>query len=238
MPLTLGPILLRAHTSGALTKLWTRLPPMKSIALPLDFEEQEALLGRTDVVRAEVAWSGPGSGSRQRDAARVVMLGEEPGGFSYNSSRSSASQSPPAAGTDFSSADAMEGGGSGSYTRNRQGSGSSTGSGTGTNTGTGTSSGIGTVVATATARGLRTPFGDTGGSPDDDRTMSKLGAVVGGASAFSTVSGSATKATGSKGKGKGSKSKKRSSTGADPSTVGESADDQGADDTAVQEDIL
>lgn len=40
VPFTLGPILIRASLSHTLDALWLTLPPMKTIALPLDYEEQ------------------------------------------------------------------------------------------------------------------------------------------------------------------------------------------------------
>jgi len=40
VPLTLGPILFRSFKSETLRELWIKLPPMKTIALPLDHAEQ------------------------------------------------------------------------------------------------------------------------------------------------------------------------------------------------------
>ena len=56
VPLTLGPVLYRSHNSGSLRDLWRSLPALKLIALPVDFEETEALLQRPDVVETVASW--------------------------------------------------------------------------------------------------------------------------------------------------------------------------------------
>jgi len=68
VPLTLGPVLYRACKSETVWSLWSKLPPMKTIAFPLDREEQRALLSRTDVVEAVASW-------RQKGGMGVVVLG-------------------------------------------------------------------------------------------------------------------------------------------------------------------
>ena len=57
VPLTLGPVLFRSNRGETLTELWVRLPSMKTVALPLDREEQERLLSSPDVVSAEASWT-------------------------------------------------------------------------------------------------------------------------------------------------------------------------------------
>ena len=56
VPLTLGSVLSRSHKSKSLRDLWRSLPALKLIALPVDIEETEALLQRTDVVETVASW--------------------------------------------------------------------------------------------------------------------------------------------------------------------------------------
>ena len=71
MPLTLGPVLFRSSRANTLADLWQRLPTMKTVALPLDREEQERLLSRSDVVPAVASWT-------DKSKARVITLTGQP----------------------------------------------------------------------------------------------------------------------------------------------------------------
>ena len=58
VPCTLVPVLMRSMNSGTLPELWEGLPPMKSIGLLLDEQEQEKLrTGQTnDIINATAVW--------------------------------------------------------------------------------------------------------------------------------------------------------------------------------------
>jgi hypothetical protein len=71
VPLTLGPVLFRSSRANTLADLWQRLPTMKTVALPLDREEQERLLSRSDVVPAMASWT-------DKSKARVITLTGQP----------------------------------------------------------------------------------------------------------------------------------------------------------------
>lgn len=49
-------IIFRAFKSETLRHLWDKLPPMNTVALPLDQEEQRSLLSRPDVVQTIASW--------------------------------------------------------------------------------------------------------------------------------------------------------------------------------------
>ena len=71
VPLTLGPVLWRASRAHTLGDLWLQLPSMKTVALPLDREEQERLLSRSDIVPAMASWT-------DKSKARVITLTGQP----------------------------------------------------------------------------------------------------------------------------------------------------------------
>ena len=71
VPLTLGPVLWRSSRAHTLMDLWLRLPAMKTVALPLDREEQERLLSRPDVVAAVASWT-------DKSKTRVITLTGQP----------------------------------------------------------------------------------------------------------------------------------------------------------------
>jgi signal peptide peptidase-like protein 2B len=69
IPCTLGPVLIRSGNSGTLADLWETLPPMKSIGLLLDEQEQELLQneeGESDIFRTTAMW--PWDRDRDRDS--------------------------------------------------------------------------------------------------------------------------------------------------------------------------
>ena len=71
VPLTLGPVLWRSSRAHTLVDLWLQLPAMKTVALPLDREEQERLLSRPDVVAAVASWT-------DKSKTRVITLTGQP----------------------------------------------------------------------------------------------------------------------------------------------------------------
>jgi hypothetical protein len=56
VPLILIPTLYRSFRSETLRGLWEKLPPMNTVALPLGYDEQRALLNRPDVVEVVASW--------------------------------------------------------------------------------------------------------------------------------------------------------------------------------------
>ena len=56
VPCVLLPVLYRSYNSGTLAHLWEGLPPMKSIGLLLDAEEQDKIVGDADVFSTTAIW--------------------------------------------------------------------------------------------------------------------------------------------------------------------------------------
>jgi signal peptide peptidase-like protein 2B len=57
VPCILPPVLLKCKLSGNLFMLWEKLPPPRTVAIPLRFEEQQALLANSEVISASAQWS-------------------------------------------------------------------------------------------------------------------------------------------------------------------------------------
>ena len=68
VPCILLPVLYRSNNSGTLPYLWEGLPPMKSIGLPLDAEEQEKVAEDDDVFSTTAVWPASPTSARSGHA--------------------------------------------------------------------------------------------------------------------------------------------------------------------------